>query len=67
MKLALKAAIGAMVAVVAVTSAPAQHAGRTTTTVTKVHGPLKVLPHHDRKICKTRGVHHRRTRSCWYD
>ena len=36
------------------------------TTVTKVHGPMKLLPHHNRKICKTRWVNHHRVRKCWY-
>lgn len=38
----------------------------TTTTVTKVHGPMHVLPHHNRKVCKTRWVHHRAVKKCWY-
>jgi hypothetical protein len=54
------AAAGIALAVIAV-PASAQH-----TTVTKVHGPLKILPHHNHKICKTRWVHHKRVRKCWY-
>ena len=42
---------------------PAQAA---VTTVTRVHGPVKLLPHHNRKICKTRWVHHKRVKKCWY-
>ena len=34
--------------------------------VTKVHGPLKILPHHNRKICRIHWVHHRRVKKCWY-
>lgn len=37
-----------------------------TTTVTKVHGPLHILPHHKNKICKTRWVHHHRVQKCYY-
>ncbi|HEY0316356.1 MAG TPA: hypothetical protein VGC28_08825 [Sphingomonas sp.] len=36
------------------------------TTVTRVHGPMKLLPHHKRKLCKTRWVHHKRVKKCWY-
>ena len=45
--------------------AAAQHA-HSTTTVTRVHGPLKILPHHKRKICRTTTVHHHRSKKCWY-
>ena len=36
------------------------------TTVTKVHGPLKVLPHHGHKYCRTHWAHHHRVKKCWY-
>lgn len=36
------------------------------TTVERVHGPMKVLPHHDKKICTTRWVHHKQVRKCHY-
>ena len=36
------------------------------TTVTRVHGPMKVLPHHKHKYCKVVWKHHRRTKKCWY-
>ena len=55
---------GIMLAGIAVPAAA--QPGPAVTTVTKVHGPLKVLPHHNRKICKTRWVHHRRVKKCWY-
>ena len=48
---AIAAASLATVALIA--PASAQH-GRTSTTVTRVHGPLKILPHHNKKVCKTR-------------
>ena len=37
-----------------------------TTSVTKVHGPMHVLPHHNRKVCKARWVHHRKVQKCSY-
>ena len=37
-----------------------------TTTVTKVHGPMHILPHHNRKVCRTRWVHHRKVQKCFY-
>jgi hypothetical protein len=37
-----------------------------TTTVSNVHGPLKVIPHHNRKVCRVYTVHHRTTRRCHY-
>jgi hypothetical protein len=36
------------------------------TSVTRVHGPLKLLPGHKHKYCKTVWHHHKRTRKCWY-
>ena len=60
---AIAAASLAMVTLIA--PASAQHS-RTHTTVTKVHGPLKILPHHNKKVCKTRWVNHHRTKKCWY-
>jgi hypothetical protein len=36
------------------------------TTVTQVHGPLKVLPHHKAKYCKKVWKHHKRVKKCWY-
>lgn len=62
MKLFQTALLGLALAVSA-GPAVAQH---TTTTVTNVHGPLKILPHHKKKICRTRWVHHRHVRKCWY-
>jgi hypothetical protein len=46
----------------------AQHVTKTTTvtTVNKVHGPLKILPHHNRKICRTYIRHGVRDRRCHY-
>ena len=38
----------------------------TTTTVTKVHGPMHILPRHNHKICKTRWVHHKKVKKCSY-
>ncbi|WP_442680813.1 hypothetical protein ACSBM8_06365 [Sphingomonas sp. ASY06-1R] len=60
---AIAAASLATVALIA--PASAQH-GHTSTTVTRVHGPLKILPHHNKKVCKTRWVNHHRSRKCWY-
>ena len=36
------------------------------TTVSRVHGPLKVLPHHKRKVCRLYTYHHNTTRRCHY-
>jgi hypothetical protein len=36
------------------------------TSVTRVHGPVRWLPHHKRKYCKIRRVGHRRVKKCWY-
>ena len=63
MKLIQIAAIGGLALAVA-SPAVAQH--HTTTTVTRVHGPLKILPHHKRKYCRVTTVHHKRTKKCWY-
>jgi hypothetical protein len=63
MKLVHTLALAAFAATAAV-PAMAQHA--THTTVERVHGPLKILPHHNRKICKVRWVNHRRVKKCWY-
>ena len=61
----LIAAGGVALAAVAM-PAVAQPGSHTETTVTTVHGPLKILPHHNRKICKTRWVHHHRVSKCRY-
>jgi len=63
------ASAGLAVAVIAAAPASAQHervVTHRTTTVTRVHGPLNVLPHHDRKICTTQWRHHQRVRRCHY-
>ena len=57
------AASGLAMAVIA-GPATAQH--RPGTTVRRVHGPLKILPHHNRKVCRTRIVNHRRVQKCSY-
>jgi hypothetical protein len=36
------------------------------TTVSRVHGPLKVLPHHRHKVCHLYTYHHNTTRRCHY-
>jgi hypothetical protein len=64
MKLLTALAIGGIA--FAVAPASAQMNSHTTTTVTRVHGPLKVLPHHKRKICRVTTYHHRRAKKCWY-
>jgi uncharacterized protein YcfJ len=64
MKLLTALAIGGIA--LAAVPASAQMNSHTTTTVTRVHGPLKVLPHHKRKICRVTTFHHRRTKKCWY-
>ncbi len=68
MKLSHMLAAGAALAVAATAPVAAQTrvTTHTTTTVTKVHGPLHILPHHKNKICKTRWVHHRKVTKCWY-
>ena len=65
MKITL-AATALMVVATAPVAAQTRVTTRTTTTVTKVHGPLHVLPHHNRKVCKTRWVHHRKVQKCFY-
>ena len=52
-------------ALIAVAPATAQRM-RSETTVEKVHGPLKILPHHKHKICRVSGRAHHRTTKCWY-
>ena len=64
MKSAALIILGAF-AMTAAMPATAQHVSHGTT-VTKVKGPLKLLPHHKRKYCKTRWVNHRRVKKCWY-
>ena len=60
-------AAGAL-ALFAVAPAAAQRVTHTTTTttVTKVRGPMHILPHHNRKICKTRWVHHHAVKKCYF-
>ncbi len=65
MKLFPTIVAGGLVVAAMIAPATAQ-VSHSTTTVTKVHGPLKILPHHNRKICKTRWVNHHRTKKCWY-
>ena len=59
------AASGLALATVAAPAA-AQMNSHTTTVVTRVHGPVKLLPHHKRKICRYTTYHHHRTKKCWY-
>ncbi|MBV9839975.1 MAG: hypothetical protein JOY99_00310 [Sphingomonadaceae bacterium] len=66
MKLSHLIATGGIAIAALAMPASAQRGAHTETTVTPVHGPLKILPHHNRKICKTRWVHHRRVSKCWY-
>ena len=54
----------AAVATVALTGLAAPVAAQTT--VERVHGPAKLLPHHHRKICQTKYVAHRRVTKCYY-
>ena len=55
------------VTLAAAVPATAQHAVvKTKTTVTKVHGPLKILPHHKHKYCRSHWAHHHRVTKCWY-
>jgi hypothetical protein len=65
MKLFTALTLGALAFTAMAAPAAAQRA-HTTTTVTKVGGPLKILPHHKRKICRVTTVHHHRTKKCWY-
>ncbi len=65
MKLVQMLAVGGLV-LAAASPALAQKTVQTTTTVTKVHSPLHILPHHNHKICKTRRHHGRVTRKCYY-
>lgn len=58
--------LGVALTAVALPSAAQPAAEKTTTTVTKVKGPLKLLPHHKRKYCRTRWVNHKRVKKCWY-
>lgn len=58
--------IFACMATVAAGQAVAQPVLHTTTTVAPAHGPLKILPHHKKKICRTRSYHHHRSTKCWY-
>jgi len=55
---------------VALTSlvAPAQADPRVNrhTSVTQVHGPVRLLPHHKRKYCKWVRKGHHRVKKCWY-
>lgn len=64
MRIPLLALAGGLALAALTAPAAAQHG--MVTTVTPVHGPLKVLPHHRRKICTTRWHHHRRITSCHY-
>ena len=59
---------GTALAVAATAPAAAQRVmTHTTTTVTKVHGPMHILPHHKHKICKTRWVHHKKVQKCYHN
>ena len=65
MKLLSLLAAGSLAAIAV--AAPATAQVRHVTTVNRVHGPLKILPHHKHKICRTtirRGV---RDRKCHYN
>ena len=68
MKLSHMLAAGAALAVssAAPVGAETRVTHHTTTTVTKVHGPLHILPHHNRKVCRTRWVNHHRVKKCSY-
>ncbi len=66
MKIYQMLTLGCLALGAAAGQADARPAVHSSTTVTKVHGPLKILPHHNRKICRTRRVHHHRTTRCWY-
>lgn len=59
MKLLLSLAAGAM-ALGATAPAGAR------TVVTRVHGPLRLLPHHKNKICKITYRHGDRIKKCHY-
>jgi hypothetical protein len=59
----IAAATGLALATIA-SPAVAQH--HSTTTVTRVHGPLKILPHHKRKYCRITRSHGHRNKKCWY-
>ena len=37
------------------------------TTVTRVHGPLRLVPHHKVKVCKVTYRHGERRRKCHYN
>ena len=62
MKILSLIAAGAVALTGAAAPVAAQH-----TTVTRVHGPVHLLPHHNRKICTTRYMHHKRVRKCHYN
>lgn len=64
--LATLAAAGLGVVAMAAPATAQYHNSHTTTVVTKAKGPLKILPHHKRKICRYTTYHHRRTKKCWY-
>lgn len=64
MKIFRTLAVGGLALAVAVVPATAQRHSRTT--VTRVHGPMHILPHHNTKVCKYRMVHHRRVKKCEY-
>ena len=64
MKLLATLAAGSLAVIAVAAPATAQH---TRTVVTKVHGPLKILPHHNRKVCRVTTVHHRKVKKCHYN
>ena len=66
MKLFPALAAGGLALAIVAGPVAAQRVTHTTTTVTRVHGPLRVLPHHKRKVCRSRVVNHRRVQKCSY-